>query len=130
MFVFLVLFRWACLHPFTAIFAAPSLGNRPIKAKFETIQAFLSPSHEHVKGFLSKCTVFKVDLLYDRQIRCLEECVCVCTFQPGNSTGLGSEGVNGTLVPRLNSVNLGKKNVVHFPVLSSGSRHYAAIWAL
>ena len=57
-------------------------------------------------------------------------CVCVCTFQPGNSTGLGSEGVNGTLVPRLNSVNLGKKNVVHFPVLSSGSRHYAAIWAL
>ena len=54
----------------------------------------------------------------------------MCTFQPGNSTDLGSEGVNGTLVPRLNSVNLGKKNVVHFPVLSSGSRHYAAIWAL
>ena len=51
------------VNPFTAMLAALSLGKRPIKAKFETIQAFLSPSHEHVKGFLSKCTVFKVDLL-------------------------------------------------------------------
>jgi len=25
--------------------------------------AFLPPSHEHVKGFLSKCTVLKVDFV-------------------------------------------------------------------
>ena len=32
-------------------------------AKFEIIKPFLPPLHEHVKGFLSKCTVLKVDLL-------------------------------------------------------------------
>ena len=29
-------------------------------AKFETIKAFLSATHEQAKGFLSKCTVLKV----------------------------------------------------------------------
>ena len=47
--------------------------------------------YEHVKGFLSECTVLKVDLLQDRQIQFGG--VYVCTFQPGNFTGLGSEGV-------------------------------------
>ena len=42
-------------------------------AKFETIEAFLPPSLEHVKGILSKCKVLKVDLLQDRQVYCLEE---------------------------------------------------------
>ena len=36
-------------------------------------------------------------LLYDYLIYCLQACVCVCvcTFQPGNFTGWGSEGVKG-----------------------------------
>ena len=32
-------------------------------AKFETIMSFLPPLLEHMKGFLSKCTVLEVDLL-------------------------------------------------------------------
>ena len=32
-------------------------------AKFEIIKPFLPPLREHVKGFLSRCTVLKVDLL-------------------------------------------------------------------
>ena len=50
--------------------SAPSLGKRPIKV--ETVKAFLPPSHEHVKGFLSKCTLLKVDLLQNHRIYCLE----------------------------------------------------------
>ena len=42
---------------------------------------FLSTSHERVKGFLSKCSVLKVDVLYDRQIYCLEACMCA-PFSP------------------------------------------------
>ena len=56
------------INPFTAILAAPSLGNRPVKsAKCETIKAPHPPPppHEYVKGILSKCTVSKVDLLQD-----------------------------------------------------------------
>ena len=52
------------INPFTAMLAEPSLGKRPQ----ESIKAFLSPSHKHVKGFLSKCVVLKTDLLQDRQI--------------------------------------------------------------
>ena len=55
------------------------------------IKAFFLPSHEHLKGFLSKCTVLNADLLYDHQIYRLQ--ACVITFQPGKFTGCGSEGV-------------------------------------
>ena len=34
----------------------------------------------------------KVDVLKEREIYCLQACLCV--FQPGNFTGRGSEGVN------------------------------------
>jgi len=37
--------------------------------------AFYPLSHEHVKGFLSKCTVLKVDLLYDHQIYRFQACM-------------------------------------------------------
>ena len=47
------------------------------------------PSHEHVKGFLSKCAVLKTHLLSNT----LFAGVYVWTFQPGSSTGWGSEGV-------------------------------------
>ena len=45
-------------------------------ARFETIRSFLPPSHEHMKGFLSKCTALKVDLLQDHQIYCSEAFAC------------------------------------------------------
>ena len=35
------------------------------------------PLHEHMKGFLPKCTVLKVDLLQDHQIYCWQAPVCV-----------------------------------------------------
>ena len=66
------------LNPFTAMLAAPSLGKKPRKvSNVKPFRLFLPPSHEYVKGFLSKCTVLKVDLLQDHQIHCMEECVCV-----------------------------------------------------
>ena len=46
-----------------------------------------------MKGFASKHTELKVDCYKTWKIYCLQS--CVCTFQPGNFTGLGSEGVNG-----------------------------------
>ena len=65
------------LNPLTAVLAAPSLEKRPIEVPdFKSLRLFLLFSHEHVKGFLPKCTVLKVELL-----------------QPGNFTSWGSEGV-------------------------------------
>ena len=69
------------LNPFTAMHAAPSLGKRPIKVP--NLRSLRSSSsslfffffffeggvggggllYVRVKGFLSKCTVLKVDLL-------------------------------------------------------------------
>lgn len=71
--------------------ATQSVRKRPLKGPiFETIKAFLAPSHELLKGFLRKCTVLKVDLLKGHQIYCLQ----VCTFQAGNFSLWGSEEVN------------------------------------
>ena len=57
-------FRAKYINPFTAMPAGPSLGKLPIEVpKFEAIKAFLPLSHELMKGFLSKGTVFKADLL-------------------------------------------------------------------
>ena len=39
----------------------------------------------------------KVDFLYDRKMYRLQ--AGACTFQPGNLTGWGSEGVNGASCP-------------------------------
>ena len=52
-----------------------------------------SPSRGHVKGLLSKFTVLKVDFII-RPSNILFASVYVCTVQPGNFTGSGSEGVN------------------------------------
>ena len=66
--------------------AAPSpLKTNSRSAKFEIIKSsssssllllllLLPLSHGHVKGFLSKCAVLKVDLLQDHQVYCLEAC--------------------------------------------------------
>ena len=68
--------------------------------EFETIMAsaflsffcfvFLPPLHEHVKGFLSNCTVLKVNLLQDHQSNVL----FLAALLPGNFTACGNEGVN------------------------------------
>ena len=50
-------------NPFTAVLAAPSLGKWPIGWQIWNHDGFFAPSHECVNGFLSKCTVFKEDLL-------------------------------------------------------------------
>ena len=75
-------------NPFTVMFAAPSLGKRPIKVKFETIFLFfpfvvvvvvvvvVAPFALARERFLSKRTVSKVDLLQDHQIYCLHACMC------------------------------------------------------
>ena len=51
------------INPFTAMLAIVSLGKRPVKVPNLKIMKAFSPPHEHVKGFLSKCTVLKVNVL-------------------------------------------------------------------
>ena len=48
--------------------------------------------HWHVKVFSSKHAALKVDVLRDHKVYCLR--AQLCSFQPGNFTGGGSEGVN------------------------------------
>ena len=72
--------------------AAASLGKRPIKKpNLKSLKLF--PSYELVKGFLSKCTVFKVDLISDHQLYSLQDCMYALVTEPGNVTGWVSEGV-------------------------------------
>ena len=47
----------------------------------ETIKAFLTPSHEHVKGFLSKWTALKVRFVVGPSNCCLQACRCA-VFSP------------------------------------------------
>ena len=39
------------------------------------LRLFYQPSHEYVRGFLSKRTTFKVDLLLDHQTYCVQTCM-------------------------------------------------------
>ena len=74
--------RYTVINTFTATLAAPSLRKRPIKVpNLKPLRLVLSPSHEHMNGFLLKCTVLEVDLLQDHQIHCLEVCMCAL-FSP------------------------------------------------
>ena len=73
------------------------LEKRPMKVPNLKSLTF-SPSHEHVKKILSKCSVLAshvifVDCLLAHQIIILSAGMYACTFQPGNFTGCGSEGV-------------------------------------
>ena len=61
--------------------------------KVQNLKPFLfSFSPWRVKGFSSKRTALKLDVLQDRKIYCLQALPCVS--QQGNFTGWGSEGVN------------------------------------
>ena len=91
-------FYLSAINPFTAMLAAVTLKTTIKSAKFETINTFFFsfflfiPSHEHMKGFLSKCSVLKIDdVVVPSNI--LFTGVYVCTFQPRNCIGWGSEGV-------------------------------------
>ena len=95
-------FYLSAINPFTAMLATVTLKTTIKSAKFETINAYFFSlfffffflfisSHDHMKGFLSKCTVLKVDVVVPSTI--LFTGVYVCTFQPGNLIGWGSEGV-------------------------------------
>ena len=79
-------------RPLTLSLAMPSFGNK--SAKSETMKAFLSLSRKHIEGFLSKCTVLKVDLLQGHQIYCLQACMCALfsleILHPGTVKGLNS----------------------------------------
>ena len=88
------------INPFTAMLVAPSLGEPPTSktksAKSETIKTFLPPSNEHVKGFVFKCTVLNVRFVTGPS-NVLFAGVHVYTFQPGNLTGCGSEGIKSQM---------------------------------
>ena len=103
-------------NPFSAMHAAPSLGWQPVKGLnlkslrlFPPIRtkAFSPNSHEHVKGFLSKCIVLKVDLLQDHQIHCLQACMCAL-FSPEILQAGAVKGLNYIIVPceKFGSVSL------------------------
>ena len=64
------------INPFTAMLAAPSLGKLPITVPNLKLLRPLCPLRlRHVKAFLSKCTVLKLDLLHDHQMYGLEVCM-------------------------------------------------------
>ena len=82
-------------------------------AKFETIKPFcLLLSHWYVKGSPPKRIALKVDLLQDKKIDWLQ--ARLYTFQPGNFTGWGSEGVK--------LVNSGRMFWKHWPTSSTKCR--------
>ena len=68
--------RYNYLNPFTAMLAPPSLRKRPTEVRNLKSLGLVAFSHEHVKGFLPKGTVLKVDLLQDHQIYCFQACMC------------------------------------------------------
>ena len=72
--------------------AAPSHQKRPTKVPDLKSLRLIPSSHGHVKGFLSKFSVLKVDLLYDHQIYCKRTCICALfspeTLQAGAVKGL------------------------------------------
>ena len=52
--------------------APPSLWKTTNKsAKYEIMKSFFPTAYEHVRGFLLKFTVLKIELLQDRQIHFL-----------------------------------------------------------
>ena len=55
--------------------------------------------HWLVKGSSSKRVAWKAEVLWDRNINCLQARPCI--FQPGSFTGWGSEGVKTTPKNRL-----------------------------
>ena len=75
---------------FAAMLATQKTTNK--STKFETIKFYFFPSHEHLEGFLSKHSVENRFVTEPSDI--LSGGVYVCTFQPGNFTGWGSEGVD------------------------------------
>ena len=93
--------HWCCsrpyhsmsLNPFTAMLAAPSIGKIINKsAKFETVKTFLSPSHETRQSISMKMHSIETRFVaWPSNVR--SGGVYVCTFQPGNFTGWGSEGL-------------------------------------
>ena len=73
--------------------AAPPLGKHPLKVPNLKPSKFVGRlCMSTLKDLYQKCTVLKVDLLSDHQIHCFA-CEYVCTFQHGNFTSCGSEGV-------------------------------------
>ena len=86
-----------CMNSEGDVTLTPSLPRCHLKttsksAKIWNPQPFRSSfSRWHVKGFSSKRTALKVDVLQDRKIYCSQARPCI--FQPGNFTGWGSEGV-------------------------------------
>ena len=79
-------------HPFTAMFATPSLGKRLIKM----------PNLKPSMGFLASFAI-KTHCIERRFVigpsNILFAGVYVCTFKPGNFTGWGSEGVKVLFLP-------------------------------
>ena len=74
---------------------APSLLKQPIKVpNLKSLRPF-SPSHEYMKGLVSKCSMENRFLLVPSDI--LFASLYVCIFQPRNFTSWGSEAVNRRL---------------------------------
>ena len=65
--------RGICFNPFTAMLVALSpVKVSPVKVpNLKSLRRFSPFAWEQVKGFLSKCTALKGDLLWDHQIYCL-----------------------------------------------------------
>ena len=81
------------LNSFTATLAAPSLGKRPSEVPNLKSRRLCFPLR--LKGFLSHERIsIKMRSIESRFVIRLSHVLYVCTFQPGNFTSCGSEGVN------------------------------------
>ena len=90
------------INPFTA---TPSHGKRPVKVPNLKSLRLFPISHEHLKGFLPKCTVLKLDLLQDHQIYCFRACMCTL-FSPEILQAGAVKGLNGQTSSRLTFLSL------------------------
>ena len=97
------------VNPFTAMLAAPSLGKRSNKSvKFETIKAFHPFTWARERIFIKMVSIENRFVIGPSHI--LFWGVHACTFQPGNFTGCGSEGVNKK-IKKIKNAHTHKKTI-------------------
>ena len=102
-----VQFQWHPRYSFTVMLAVPSLWIRPVRRPNLKSLRPVPTSREHVKDFLPKCTVLKVDLL----LHCLQMCM-YALFSPEMIISAASHHLHDVL-NTAEAPTLSPKHTVH-----------------